>query len=188
MNLPAHAPFISAEEYLCGESLAEVRHEYVGGQVFAMAGAGENHNRVAGNFFFHLRSATRGKPCGVFVSDMKVHVEENDAYYYPDVMLTCAYDDRNTHYKVAPCLIIEVLSPTTETIDRREKLAAYRTLSSLRYYILAEQDQRRVEVFRLSTGDEWRHDLFLDEGMIEIDCGAVRTILTLENIYEDVQY
>ncbi len=187
MNLPAHSPLISAEEYLHGESLAEVRHEYVGGQVFAMAGADERHNRIALNFAFHLRAAARKGPCGVFISDMKVRVRENDAYYYPDVLLTCDQNDQEALYKTAPCLIVEVLSPTTETIDRREKLAAYRTLPSLRYYILAEQDQRRIEVFWRGEDGEWRHELLMSEGLIELDCGELNTALTLEDIYEDVR-
>lgn len=188
MNLPVRNPFIAAEDYLHGEQQGEIRHEYVAGLVFAMAGAGERHNRIAGNFFFHLRSVTRGKPCGVFISDMKVRVEQREAYYYPDVLLTCDPRDGESLYKTHPCLIVEVLSPATETTDRREKLAAYRTLPALRYYLLAEQEQRRVEVFRRGEDGEWRQEILSEEGKIEIECGALRATLTLEDIYEDVLF
>lgn len=99
-----------------------------------MAGAGEAHNRIAGNLFSYLRAATRGTTRGVFISDMKVRVMAHDAFCYPDVLLTCDPDDRESLYKSAPCLIAEVLSPSTEVIDRREKLIAYRALPSLRDY------------------------------------------------------
>ncbi|HYN79752.1 MAG TPA: Uma2 family endonuclease, partial [Lamprocystis sp. (in: g-proteobacteria)] len=145
MNQTAQCLTISVEEYLQGEPASPIRHEYIAGQVFAMAGAGEAHNRIAGNLFFHLRAATRGTPCGVFINDMKVRVTTHDAFYYPDVLLTCDPRDRESLYKEAPCLIAEVLSPSTEVIDRREKLIAYRTLEALRYYLLVAQDRRRVE-------------------------------------------
>ena len=112
---------ISHQEYLAGEQCSNIRHEYLAGQVFAMAGAGEKHNRISLNIAFHLRAAARGKPCGVFISDMKLRVEPSDAYYYPDVMVTCDPTDNESLYKRSPCLIVEVLSPTTESIDRREK-------------------------------------------------------------------
>ncbi len=112
---------VDIDAYLQGELSSDTRHEYVAGQVFAMAGAGEAHNRIAGNLFFHLRSATRGTPCGVFISDMKVRVKAHEAFDYPDVLLTCDPDDRESLYKTAPCLIAEVLSPSTEVIERRAK-------------------------------------------------------------------
>ena len=87
---------VDIDAYLQGELSSDIRHEYVAGQVFAMAGAGEAHNRIAGNLFFHLRSATRGTPCGVFISGMKVRVKAHEAFYYPDVLLTCDPDDRES--------------------------------------------------------------------------------------------
>ncbi len=187
MNLPARNPFIPPEEYLQGESASDIRHEYVAGQVFAMAGAGENHNRIAGNIFFHLRAAARGKPCGVFISDMKVRVKQQDAYYYPDVLAICDPLDTEALYKESPCLIAEVLSPATETIDRREKLHAYRTLPSLRYYLLVSQEQRRLECYFRDDGEHWLFQVFEDSEKLEIDCDGYAAAFTLDDIYEDVR-
>lgn len=118
MTLTARVPPPSVEDYLRGEQAGDICHEYVAGQVFAMAGVGETHNRIAGNLFFHLRAAAHGTPCGVFISDMKVRVAEHDAFYYPDVLLTCDPDDDESLYKTAPCLIAEVLSPSTSLCGR----------------------------------------------------------------------
>lgn len=186
MNLPAQTPYISVEEYLDGEQKSDTRYEYIDGEVFAMAGAGEKHNRIAGNFFFHLRAAARGKACGVFISDMKVRVKRHEAFYYPDVMAACDPQDAASLYKEAPCLIVEVLSPATETTDRREKLLAYRTLESLRYYLLVAQDTRRIEIYQRAEEGRWLYQVLEETGTIDIDCGAIKTSFTLDEVYEDV--
>lgn len=187
MNFPAQVAFVSVEAYLQGELASEIRHEYIAGQVYAMAGAGEKHNRLAGNVFYHLRSAARGGPCGVFISDMKVRVEQNDAFYYPDVMLTCDPQDTESLHKSHPCVIVEVLSPATELTDRREKLAAYRTLKSLRYYLLVAQDKKKIECFFLGEDGCWQTFLIEETGQIDIDCNGFKTVLTLDDVYEDVR-
>ncbi len=189
MNLAAHEHLtIPVQEYLEGEQGSDIRHEYLAGQVFAMAGAGEKHNRIAGNLFFHLRAAARGKECGVFISDMKVRVEHNDAYYYPDVMVTCDPQDTESLHKRLPCLIVEVLSPATEAIDRREKFIAYRTLPSLRYYLLAAQDVRRVELYqRTEKNVQWLYQVLEGTGDIDIVCDGFHAAFTLDDIYEDVR-
>jgi len=186
MNLPAQEYLIPIQEYLEGEQLSEIRHEYLAGQVYAMAGAGEKHNLIAGNLFFHLRAAARGKECKVFISDMKVRVEHNDAFYYPDVMVTCDPQDTEPLYKHLPCLIVEVLSSTTESIDRREKLIAYRTLPSLRYYLLVSQDKRQVEFFTRAPDNCWLTAIVKNTGTIEILCDSFEAVFSLDDIYEDV--
>jgi len=186
MPAAATVPAIDVDDYLVGEQQSDIRHEYVAGQVFAMAGASETHNRIAGNLFFHLRAATRGTPCGVFIGDMKIRVAAHDAFYYPDVLLTCASEDADPFYKTAPCLIAEVLSPTTELTDRREKLIAYRALASLRYYILIAQDCRRVEVYSRDEAGDWRHQVYEHGGEIVFDCPPLHPRLTLDDVYEDV--
>ncbi|CRI63694.1 conserved hypothetical protein [Thiocapsa sp. KS1] len=185
MTQPAALLHIGLDDYLQGELASDIRHEYVAGQVFAMAGAGESHNRIAGNLFFHLRAATRGTPCGVFISDMKVRVAAHEAFYYPDVLLTCDPHDRESLYKTSPCLIAEVLSPSTEIIDRREKLIAYRALASLRDYLLVAQDSRRVERFARTEEGDWRHEI-LDDGVLTFTCGGLEVRLSVAELYEDV--
>ena len=185
MSLPAPIDFLSPDDYLRDEASSQVRHEYVAGHVYAMAGAGEAHNRISLNIAFHLRSATRGTPCAVFISDMKVRVAAHDAFYYPDVSMTCDPDDRESLYKELPCLVVEVLSPSTELIDRREKLIAYRSLASLRYYLLVSQDRRLIEIHDLRPDGGWRHRILDGEGELEIQCDlSIR--LSMTDIYEDV--
>ena len=185
MNAPAPMSPLSVEDYLHGEQQSSVRHEYVAGQVFAMAGAGEAHHRISLNLAFHLRAATRGTPCAVFISDMKVRVEAHDAFYYPDVLVGCDPSDDAPLYKRAPCLIAEVISPSTEVIDRREKLLAYRALESLRYYLLVSQDRRLAELYRRDPDGSWRYEV-IEDGELAFDCGGLAIGFTLAEVYEDV--
>lgn len=187
MNLAAQEYLVSIQEYLEGEQHSEIRHEYLAGRVYAMAGAGEKHNRIAGNLFFHLRAAARGKERGVFISDMKVRVEQNDAFYYPDVMVTCDPLDAEPLSKHLPCLIAEVLSPSTEVIDRREKLVAYRMLPSLRYYLLVSQDQRRMEVYQRGEDGKWHFEIVEIVGKVAIACDGFTANFSLDDVYEDVR-
>jgi len=187
MNFAAQEYLIPVPEYLEGEQHSDIRHEYLAGRVYAMAGAGEKHNRISLNIAFHLRAAARGKECGVFISDMKVRVKQNDAFYYPDVMVTCDPLDTEPLHKQSPCLIVEVLSPATEAIDRREKLVAYRTLPSLRYYLLVAQDQRRVEIYQRDDDGKWHFEIVEIAGQVAIACDGFAANFSLDDIYEDVR-
>ncbi|MBB1073125.1 Uma2 family endonuclease [Rhodoferax sp. 4810] len=188
MPATATTALLSIDEYLDGEQYSAIRHEYLAGQVYSMAGASEQHNRLAGNVFFHLRAATRGTACGVFINDMKVRIAAHDSFYYPDVLLTCAVNDSESFYKTAPCFIAEVLSPSTELIDRREKLLAYRTLPSLRYYVLIAQNQRLVELYRRDDQGDWHYQVYQETGELELNCPPVQLRMTLAEVYEDVRF
>ncbi len=187
MSLLKNPRLLSLQEYVEGELYSEIRHEYVAGQVYAMAGAGERHNRIAGNLFFQLRVSARGGPCGVFMSDMKIRVDVHDVCYYPDVSLICDPEDTDEYLKRRPCLILEVSSPSTEATDRREKWFAYRGIPELRYYLLASSDERRVEYFVRGEEGDWKTAV-LDEGeVLSVVCEDYRCEMTLEDIYEDVR-
>lgn len=186
MNVAVLQNLMSVQEYLEGEPLSDIRHEYLAGAVYAMAGAGEKHNRVAGNLFFHLRAATRGKPCGVFMNDMKVRVAQADSFYYPDVLVTCDPLDTDAYYKQFPCLIAEVLSPSTEAIDRREKLLTYRKLPSLTHYLLLSQEQRRVEWYARDDQGRWLLTVLEGRGVLDLLCQGLSVQVTLDDLYEDV--
>lgn len=186
MNLAARQPVMSTEEYLDGETHSVVRHEYLAGEVYAMAGAGERHNRIAGNFFFHLRAASRGKACGVFISDMKLRIEASDSFYYPDVLVSCDPTDTHPLFKSLPCLLVEVLSPSTEVIDRREKLLAYRKLLTLQHYVLVSQEQRWVQWHQRDEGGQWFLSEFEGGGFLDLTCPGLALSLSLDEIYEDV--
>src|SRR5687768_17178933 len=117
--------WITPDEYLEGERSSPVRHEYVAGRVFAMAGASDDHNRIAGSLFGEIYSHLRGKRCEAFTNDMKVRLPESDAFYYPDVLVACDPSDNNRYFRERPSHIFEVISPETERVDRREKMLAY---------------------------------------------------------------
>ncbi|TVQ88203.1 MAG: Uma2 family endonuclease [Chromatiaceae bacterium] len=185
MPVPAVDLPISVADYLAGEQHSPIRHEYLAGAVRAMAGADEAHNRISLNLAFHLRAATRGQPCAVFISDMKVRIEAEERFYYPDVLLTCEPADPGALFKVSPCLIAEVLSTSTEAIDRGEKLLAYRGLAALRYYLLLAQDRPRVEVYRRTEDGGWRYEVH-EQGSLALDCGALALRLSLADLYEDL--
>jgi Uma2 family endonuclease len=144
---------VTVAEYLWGERESTVRHEYVGGEVYAMAGASDRHNRIALNIASRLNDHMAGGPCEVFISDMKIRVAP-EVFYYPDVVVTCDAVGADAYFRTEPRLIVEVISPTTERIDRHEKMTAYKAVASLQEYLLVSQDEMRVEVHR-RTGTEW---------------------------------
>ena len=175
---------ISPVEYLEGEKASKVRHEYVDGDGYAMAGGTKAHNQVAGNFYGALRAHLRGTPCRAFIGDVKVHVawDWRERFYYPDVVVGCAAGDNDPDVVEQPKLIVEVLSNSTERDDRSDKFYAYRRLASLQEYVLVAQDTRRVEVYRRQTG--WDLELFETDG--DFNLHSVGLDLTLAEVYEGV--
>lgn len=141
---------ISMEEYLAGELRSEVRHEYVDGVVYAMAGASAEHNRIAGNIFGELRQRLRGTKCEPFINDMKLKapISTGDIFYYPDVMVVCDPSDNAKYYRERPAVVIEVISPETERTDRREKAIAYGLIPSVQAYVMVEQTEIRATILR----------------------------------------
>ena len=177
---------ISEAEYLAGEKIARVKHEYVAGEVFAMAGASKAHVTIVLNVGAALHAALRGKPCRAYISDMKLRVKAAAAYYYPDVVATCAprdlAADAPAYYLESPCLIVEVLSESTERVDRSEKLRAYQQIDSLVEYLLINQEKREVEIHR-RTPQGWVRDI-LEPGDA-CTLASVGLELALDQIYED---
>lgn len=177
--------WLGEAEYLQREAASSQRHEYVAGVAYAMAGAGERHNRIAGNLFVVLRTRARGSACGVYMSDMKVRIGNGRVHYYPDVMVSCEPAQPDSVYKEAPCLIAEVLSASTAATDPREKLLAYRGIPSLRYYLLVDSDKVAVNYHVRGNDGDWLSTT-LDPGeRLDIDCGPVRASLGLVEIYEE---
>ncbi|MGB5834766.1 MAG: Uma2 family endonuclease [Thiohalocapsa sp.] len=184
MGNPAFQEAISVDTYLGEEEVSDVRHEYLGGRVYAMTGASRAHGLIALNMAAFLHSRARGSDCQIFVSDMKVRlrIAGDDVFYYPDLVMTCDPGDREPYYCSAPCLIAEVLSSNSERIDRREKFLAYTSMASLRAYLVVAQDARRVELFRSENG--WHAEVFTD-GVPPLTCLPVQ--LPLETIYEGLE-
>ncbi len=156
---------ISVEEYLEGERVSEIRHEYVAGQVYAMAGASKNHERVSGRLFARIMGHIDGGPFEVFKSDMKVFVRvlRNEAFYYPDVVVSCDPEDNDTHFLNSPKLIIEMLSEE-EKRDRIEKFLIYQSIDSLEEYVVVSQNPKRPEISIFRKSEGWTPDSKHTEG------------------------
>jgi Uma2 family endonuclease len=177
---------VSVDEYLALEEASPIRHEYLAGEVYALyalAGASIPHNQIAGNIFSALRAAARGGPCRITMSDVKVRADEK-LFYYPDVMTVCESGGHDRLVVTKPCLLVEVTSPSTETIDRREKLFAYRRIESLKAYIIVAQDERWVERYWRDEDGIWHQATLWREGRILLPCPE--TEMTLDEIYEGV--
>ena len=156
MAQAAQMPTFSAEDYLTWESAQSERHEYLDGEVYAMAGAEDRHVMVAGNLYIALRQHLAGSPCRTYMSDMRLHVASANSYFYPDVLVTCsALDLANAMVKSEPRLIAEVLSPSTAAYDRGVKFSHYRSLPSLEEYLLVDLDTRNVDCYRKGADGLW---------------------------------
>ncbi len=179
---------ISIEDYLEGEQHTDTKHEYLAGQVVAMGGASDKHGLIAGSLYAALLPAARRKGCQLFIADMKVRVNhDSDSYfYYPDLLLSCQPDDRESaYYRRHPCLLVEVLSPSTERIDSREKLLAYRLLPSLREYLLLRQDRVRADVYQRGDEGRWEHHTFTQpDDVLALRC--LDAAVSLRDVYADV--
>lgn len=149
---------MTAADYLAVERASGVRHEYLDGQVFAMAGASRRHNLISGDAFKALDAALAPRGCETYVGDMRVRIPATELYTYPDVVAVCEtplFEDEVEDTLENPTLIVEVLSPSTEAYDRGKKFAHYRTLDSLAAYLLLAQDEPRAELFERQAGGTW---------------------------------
>lgn len=148
--------YLTPDEYLQLETASPIKHEYLDGEVYAMAGASDTHVTIALNLATLLRAHVRGTACRVYISDMKARVEARNRFYYPDVMVTCDPRDQETSgYKRFPKLIVEVLSESTEAFDRGDKFADYQHLETLQEYVLINTRHQRVECFRRNEAGHW---------------------------------
>lgn len=176
---------LTLDEYLDGERSSPIKHEYAAGRVFAMAGASERHNRIALNLGAHLHRATRASDCVAFISDMRVRIDQ--VVYYPDLMVCCDPADNDPYLKQSPCLVIEVLSESTERIDRGEKLHNYQQIGSLQACVLVAQDTPCVEIYRRTSGPHWQYESYsAADDLIELPCPP--SALTLAEIYERIEF
>lgn len=154
---------VSPEDYLAAERKRTAKHEYLAGVEYQMAGASAGHNRIAGNLFAELRRQTEGSPCEVFTADLKVRIVTATAefYYYPDVTVDCSGIADSAQFAEQPRVIVEVLSPETERIDRGEKLRNYQAIPSLDACVLVDQHRVAVMVHRRSEGG-WSRELLTE--------------------------
>ena len=178
---------LTAEQYLAMDRAAEFRSEFVDGEMFAMAGASNAHGLIQGNLFAELHMALRGGPCRPFGSDSRVKVSSR-AYLYPDVSVVCSKQQiagEHSDILINPVAIFEVLSPSTEKYDRGLKFQLYRTIDSLKDYILVNQEQGRVEQFTRQPGGTWTlRDYQGPDAELKID--SIGAAIPLRRIYDQV--
>lgn len=179
---------VSESEYLRLEARSPVRHEYLNGELFAMTGGTLRHNTIAVNLTSALKTHLRNTECRPYLADVRVRVASSNAYYYPDVLVVCdgasTLPDLTSTTIHDPRLIIEVLSEPTSVIDKREKLAAYRSIASVAEYVLVSQDEACVEIYRRKG----------DIGWMKIDFGGAETVrfesvdmeIDMRKIYEGI--
>ncbi len=179
---------IAVEDYLAGELVSEVKHEYLGGVVYAMAGARNLHNVIAGNVFGFLHSRLRGKPCQPFNSDTKVRLRltSHVRFYYPDISVVCDPNPVTDSFQDDPVVVVEVLSAKTRRTDEGEKKDAYLTIGKLAVYILVEQEPAAVVAYR-RTEQGFVREVYASTGDV-ILLPEIETELPLAEIYEGVEF
>jgi Uma2 family endonuclease len=180
--------FLTAQDYLVWERQQETRHEYLEGQVFAMTGASRAHNVLCMNLSASLHQQLRGKPCEIYANDMRVKVSETGMYTYPDLVAACGeprFEDQAVDTLLNPVLIIEVLSDSTERYDRGAKFTHYRSVVSLREYLLVSQHESRVEHYVRQPGNHWLLTEY-QEMQDRIDLNSLDSYLSLAEVYERI--
>ncbi len=180
----------SEEEYLEMEREADYKSEYYRGEIFAMAGAGFNHNRITENLSVEVGTLVKGKSCRGYSSDLRVHIPENGLYTYPDFLIICGknefLDDKKDTI-LNPTVIIEVLSPSTSGYDRGEKFHFYRSISSLKEYAVVDSFSISAEVWRKGEDGFWylASEAYDISGSIEL--GSVGVTLSMFDMYADTE-
>lgn len=183
-------PYCSPEDYLMFERTSEAKHEYIAGNIYAMSGGSARHNRIAGSTYASLYAQLRRRDCTVYLSDMRVKAVQIELYTYPDITIVCGneqFEDAKEDTLVNPTIIIEVLSPSTEKYDRGKKFQHYRTILSLREYILIAQDSYHIERFLRQSDNTWVLSEATDP-MGSIELTTIQAVLNVEEIYEKVTF
>ncbi len=180
----------TVEEYLAFDRAADVKHEYLDGEVYAMAGAKPEHNIIAANTVITIGSQILSGNCTIFSSDQKVDIGQAGLYAYPDIAIVCGqpiYDDQAGDMLRNPTLLVEVLSPATEKYDRTEKFRRYQSCASLRDYVLIAQDRVLVEVFSRQADDRWLYQAAYDlDSTIALE--SIGCTLALADVYRRVSF
>lgn len=186
--MSAERALLTVDEYFALEERTGIKHEYLNGQVYQMSGASIGHNRIVRNIIGSLYTKLRGSPCEVFPSDLRVFVKKTGLYTYPDVVIICGNIERTGKKPdtvTNPVVLIEVLSPSTESYDRGTKFWHYRTIPTLQEYIVIAQDTMHVEHHIRQADNRWLLiDYLYADNVIQIN--AIQTELSLADMYEDV--
>ncbi|MDJ0658311.1 MAG: Uma2 family endonuclease [Crocosphaera sp.] len=177
--------YMTPEEYLEWEEKQPLKYEYMDGEVYAMTGGTIPHNTIALNLASTLKNHLRNKGCKIQINDVKVQLSEQGPYHYPDVVVSCDERDKKAFkFLQYPCLIIEVLSPSTEGFDRGKKFRNYRQIETLKEYVLVSADQKLIECFRVNDKGVWELYSFSEKEELKLD--SIDFTCPVELIYEDV--
>jgi len=179
--------YISEQDYLSTEKLADCRHEFVDGKVFAMDAASKRHNRIVRNLITSMADAADHSGCETYFSDIKVRTEKYKTYYYPDVVVSCEQDDSSDYYLEKPCLIVEVTSASTLRKDYLEKALSYQSIDSLQAYLIVAQDKPQVDMLFRAEDRSWQLQQFSHlEDELVLPCPDMT--LTLAMAYSGVEF
>jgi Uma2 family endonuclease len=180
----------TVEEYLHNEQTSPIKHEYLNGRISAMAGNSENHNLIVAHLLGILYSQLRGRPCKAYPSDMRVKVTQTNLYTYPDLSIVCGtalFDTTANNTLINPTVLIEVLSPTTENYDRGRKFEHYRSIASLRDYVLISQDRVLIEQYVRQEDDRWLLILYQTLAS-QVVLESVQCVISVAAVYEDLVF
>ena len=175
---------MSIEDYLAFEETAFDRHEYVSGEVYTLSGATPRHNVICSNILRALHAPARRRGCRVYMEAIKLRAA-SDIIYYPDIIVSCARAKDDDLVIANPSFIVDVASTSTRTIDRREKLATYRRITSLQAYLMVEQKRRQAVLYSREGVDEWQRLELVDAG--DVALSFLECVLTLNEIYDDIE-
>lgn len=174
--------YLTEQDYLEGEKLSEIKHEYIDGEVYAMAGASKNHQRLITKLVQKLANHLDNTPCEVFNSDIKVRADNGKKYFYPDVLVVCSDDNTDDYYTESPRIIVEVLSKATRKFDNTLKRHVYQAMPSLEEYVLIEQDFVEIEVCRKAENWQPSHYYLGDD----LSLTSIGLTLPVLDIYQRV--
>lgn len=180
MSLQVQYQAMSVDDYLAFEMSADIKHEFINGQIYAMAGVSANHERISGNLYRKFGNHLENSPCEPFGSDMKLKINSN--FFYPDVMVDCQFDNAEPYFTTTPVIIVEVLSRSSRKTDETLKLMSYINIPSLQEYVMIEQDFVDVKVLRRHAGWIPRHYFLGDQ----VTFDAIGLTISVEDIYRRV--
>ncbi|MDX1977756.1 MAG: Uma2 family endonuclease [Pseudanabaenaceae cyanobacterium bins.68] len=175
------------EEYFAWQEQQEVKYEYIDGEVYAMTGGTLNHSEIACNLISLLKTHLNGSACRVLNSDARVSIHRANQYVYPDISVTCdRRDQETTQFITYPCLIVEVLSPTTEAYDRGKKFKLYQRADSLVEYVLVNPEEIEIDLFRKNEGSRWEVLNYLAGDLVELE--SLNLTFAIEQIYQGIRF
>lgn len=195
MSFEFQTHLMTPQEYLQWEEQQSIKYDYIDGKVYAMTGGTIPHNDIALNLASALKNHLRGKSCKVQIADAKVGVSTNGPFHYPDVMVSCDPRDKKARDVIYhPCLIVEVLSPSTEAFDRGKKFKHYRQIDTLKEYILMDSEKISVECYRLNEKNKWEltpysvEETTNQQTELNVEFASVNFQCAISLLYEDVVF